>query len=216
MISTKDINGKPLTGIKYPQRTSIKYILKINIPKGNLRKGLGKGSTPTEILNDKVIVQWERLEYSVHTFPDISTQWNARVSGAETSEGCKIKWPIITYYTESQASFSISRCSGLLFWTPLSGKKWLRTPPSHFIFLGHFRFIKLQSAHSVCAEEGATLSVVVPPWPPLVTQVPSGLALCVHERTWRLVQLCQAADFFFFSRMRDVWGISVLQLSFPQ
>jgi hypothetical protein len=49
LISTKDINGKPLTGRKYPQRTSIKYILKINIPKGNLRKGLGKGPTPTEI-----------------------------------------------------------------------------------------------------------------------------------------------------------------------
>ena len=49
LISTKDINGKPLTGRKYPQSTSITYILKINIPKGDLRKGLGKGSTPTEI-----------------------------------------------------------------------------------------------------------------------------------------------------------------------
>ena len=49
LISTKDINGKPLTGRKYPQSTSITYILKINIPKGDLRKRLGKGSTPTEI-----------------------------------------------------------------------------------------------------------------------------------------------------------------------
>ena len=116
----------------------------------------------------------------------------------------KSKWPIITYYTESQASFSISRCSGLFFCVPLSGKKWLRTPSSHFLFLGHFHFIKLQSVCSVCAEEGRTRSLVVPPRPPLVTQVPSGLALCDHERTWRLVQLCQAADFFFFF---PEWGM---------
>ena len=160
-------------------------------------------------------------EYSLHTFPDISTQQDARVSGAETSKGIstlcfyKSKWLIITYYTESQAFFSISRCSGLFFCAPLYGKKWLRTLPSHFLFLGHFHFIKLQSVHSVCAEEGLTQSLVVPPQLPLVTQVPSGLALCDHERTWRLVQLCQASD-FFFPLNEECVGISILQLSFPQ
>lgn len=133
---------------------------------------------------------------TLYTFPDISTQWSSRVSGAETSKGCKGKWPIITYYTESQASFSISRCSGLFFCAPLSGKKWLRTPPSHFLFLRHFHFIKLQSVHSVCAEEGLIRSLVVPPQPPLVTQVLSGLALCVHERTWRLSSALPSCWFF--------------------
>ena len=34
LISTKDINGKPLTGRKYPQSTSITYILKIKFLRG--------------------------------------------------------------------------------------------------------------------------------------------------------------------------------------
>ena len=161
MISTKDISGKPLTGRKYPPSTSITYILKINTLRGIWGRGRGRDQHPQKSQNDKVIVQWERLGYSLHTSSDISTQWNARVSGAETSKGCKSKWPTITYYTESQALFSISRCSGLFFCSSLSGKKWLRTPPSHLLFLGHFHFIKLQSVSSTCAEEGMKQTLVV-------------------------------------------------------
>ena len=55
------------------------------------------------------------------------------------------------YYAESQALFSISRCSSLFFCAPLSGKKWLRTPPSLFLFLGHFLLHKTAvSALCVC------------------------------------------------------------------
>ena len=125
-------------------------------------RGWGRDQHPQRSQNDKVIVQWERLEYSLH-FPWHLHQWNVSVSGAETSKGCKSEWPIITYYTESQASFSIPRCTGLFFCVPLSGKKWLRTPPSHLLFLGHFHFIKLQSVSSTCAEEGMTQTLVVSP-----------------------------------------------------
>ena len=174
--------------------------------------GWGRDQHPQRSQNDKVIVQWERLEYSLHTFPDISTQWNVSVSGAETSKGCKSQWPIITYYTESQASFSISRCTGLFFCAPLSGKKWLRTPPSHLLFLGHFHFIKLQSVFYVC-------------WGGNDTD-PRGLTTGC-SRGLRISPLCPRKDvksqlssakllIFFFSWMRGVWEISILQLSFPQ
>ena len=57
------------------------------------------------------------------------------------------------YYAESQALFSISRCSSLFFCAPLSGKQWQRTPPSLFLFWGHFHFIKLMSVSAMSAEE---------------------------------------------------------------
>lgn len=44
---------------------------------------------------------------------------------------------------------------------PFLWEKRLWTPPSHFPFLGHFHFIKLQSMCFVCGEEGLTHTVVV-------------------------------------------------------
>lgn len=66
--------------------------------------------------------------------------------------------------------FLISRCSSFLsffFFLPppfilfYFKKKWLWTPPSHFPFLQHFHFIKLQSMCFVCGEKGMAHSVVV-------------------------------------------------------
>ena len=189
-----------------------KYILKINIPKGDLRKGLGKWSTHHRNLKMTISLFSGRGWNTLRTFPDISTQWNARVRGAETSKGCKNKWPIITYYTESQAMFSISRCSGVFFWALLSGKKWLRTPPSHFLFLGKISLHTTAVSAFFLCWGGSDMVPGVPTTSSIGDS--RAFALCDHERTWRLVQFWQAAD-FFFPRMTDVWGISVLQLSFP-
>ena len=175
-------------------------------------RGWGRDQHPQISQNDKVIVQWERLEYSLH-FPWHLHQWNVSVSGAETSKGCKSEWPIITYYTESQASFSISRCTGLFFCDPLSGKMWLRTPLSNLLFLGHFHFIKLQSVFYVCwggndTDPGG-----------LTTGCSRGLRispLCPRKDLKSQLSSAKLLIFFFFPWMRGVWEISILQLSFPQ
>ena len=125
----------------------------------------------------------------------------------------KSKWPIITYYTESQASFSISRCTGLFFCVPLSGKKWLRTPPSHLLFLGHFHFIKPQSVFYVCWGSNDTDPCG------LTTGCSRGLRispLCPRKDLKSQLSSAKLLMFFFFPWMSGVWEISILQLSFPQ
>ena len=151
-------------------------------------------NTPQKSQNDKFIIQWERLKYSLHAFPDISTQWNARVSGVEKSKGCKSKWPIITYYTESQATvLSIQRQWRVLLRSPL-WKEMTEDTSLTFSFSWAFSLHKTAaSAFFLCWGGNDT----VPGVPAMASIGDSkAFALCVHERTWRLVQLWQAADFF--------------------
>lgn len=89
--------------------------------------------------------RWTLLFFSsLRAFCD--RKWVARVSGAETKQCCSTwaleqwRWPdpfsvVLGLY------FSIKCPDAVAFlW-----EKWLWPPPSHFPFLGHFHFIKLQS-----------------------------------------------------------------------
>lgn len=110
------------------------------------------------------------------------------------------KWPSLLCPSLRLALFSISRCSSFFFSAPLSRKKWLWTPPSHFLFLGRSHFIKLQSMCFVCGEEGMTRSMVVP----TTVSIGGSSSLRISPLCpWKdvksqLFKLSQAVDFFFF------------------
>ena len=156
-------------------------------------RGWGRDQHPQRSQNDKVIVQWERLEYSLH-FPWHLHQWNVSVSGAETSKGCKSEWPIITYY----------RVSGFVLNTQMHWPVLLRSPlwkemTEDTSFTSSFSW-----AFSLHKTAVSVLCVLRREWHRpwwshhWLLKRPQNKPFVSTEGLEESVELCQAADFFFF------------------
>lgn len=158
-----------------------------------------------------------------HTFPDVSTPWDAR--SVVLRQGKAV--PLFASLKASDpplmlslrlALFSVSRGSSSFSCAPPSGKEWLGAPASHFLFLGHFHFLELQLVCFACGEEGMTRSIWSHHCGTGGSRSLSISPLCPgKEMKSGFFRQSRAVDYFFsFFCMRAVWGGKVLQFSFPQ
>lgn len=118
-------------------------------PMGISGREWGKGPTHHRNLKMTTSLFGERGWNAFYTL-SLTSLHNARQGSVVLRQGkavpllCvyKSKWPNLLYPSLRLALFSISRCSSFFFRAPPSGKKWLRTPPSHFLFSRAFSLHK--------------------------------------------------------------------------